>query len=124
MAKKSVDYKRELAERKKAEKLKDYEQRKSAAISEGNRYLFLVCPLCLRNRPLQTFFKGKTLFRVDPGCEIVQTRYGLGGRGVGGFYKNEPESVRLPDLKSLFPDVYENLREEVLKLYKLFYPKK
>lgn len=123
MAKTALDYKRERAERKKAEKKEDYEKRKASAISEGNKYLFLVCPLCLRNRPLQTFFKGKTLFRVDPGCEIIQTRYGIGGRGVGGFYKNDLESVHLPDLKLLYPDIYDNLRTEIKKLYKLLHPK-
>jgi len=93
-----------------------YEERKTKAAG-GARVLYLTCPLCGLNRPLETY-KGSSKFQVKPDYAIIQVRYG-GGRGIG-FFLNEGESVKLPELRSAYPEVLENLREQIQELYELF----
>ena len=101
------------------ERQKTLEERKQYAIKNGRRYEYIVCPLCLRARSSKTW-KGETNFKIDPNPEIVQVRYGVGGRGKGGFYRNEEEGIKIGKLKAERPKLYENLRTEVIKLYGLF----
>ena len=93
-----------------------YDDRKAKAM-QGARVLFLTCPLCGLNRPLHTY-KGSTRFQVRPDYAIIQVRYG-GGRGLG-FFLAEDESIKLMDLKDTHPDVFENLKEEVIQMAKTF----
>ncbi|MHC1628265.1 MAG: hypothetical protein ACXQTI_05500 [Candidatus Nezhaarchaeales archaeon] len=93
-----------------------YEERKAKALTEGTRVEYLTCPLCGLNRPLEKWGK-PTVFKVKPDYAIIQVRYG-GGRGRG-FFLNEKESIKLEDLKNHYPDVFENLKEEVEKLYEI-----
>jgi hypothetical protein len=106
----------ENLEKKKATR----EERRAKALVEGKQYRFIVCPLCLRAR-IGKSWKGKTVFNIDPNPEVIQIRYGLGGRGYGGFFKNVDECIKLSELKDADPEVYNNLKEEIGKLFKLFY---
>lgn len=94
-----------------------YEERRAKALAEGTKVLFLTCPLCGRNRPLETY-KGSSRFEVKPDYAIIQVRYG-GGRGIG-FFLSEDESIKLEDLRSTHPEVLENLKEMIGKLYEIF----
>ena len=94
-----------------------YEERREKAL-KGTRVLYLACPLCGRNRPLEMWGK-ETRFEVKPDYAIIQARY-CGGRGTGFFLKLE-ESVTLEALEREYPEVYENLRGEVEKLYHLLF---
>jgi len=114
--KRKIETIKHVVERKRA----TYDERKAKALSEGHKTSYVVCPLCLRSRPLRTHKSGKTIFRIDPNPEVIQVRYGIGGRAQGGFFKNDSESMRLEDIKNTDSDVYENLKEEIAKLYKMF----
>lgn len=107
----------EIRERRHEEKMATYEARKAEALATGTRVLYLTCPLCGLNRPLDTY-KGRADFEVKPDFAIIQVRYG-GGRGRG-FFLSEDESVNLEGLKEEFPEVFDNLKEEIEKLYEIF----
>ena len=100
---------------------KTFKERQAMAMKGGRKYLYLVCPLCLRSRPMKTHLSGKTVFKIDPNPEVIQTRYGIGGRGQGGFFKNESESIMFKDLEKSSPTIYGNLKEEVGKLHKMLF---
>ena len=102
-------------------KPKTFGERQSAALANGKKYLYLVCPLCRLSKPMRTHLSGKTVFSIEPNPEVIQTRYGMGGRGQGGFFKNEGESIKFKDLEMSNPTVYSNLKEEVGKLYKMLF---
>ena len=103
-----------------AEKEKSFYDRQRNAFSGGHKVLFVTCPLCGRNRPITTW-KGKTIFKAKPDYAIVQTRYIGGGKGHGGFFLKEDESVFIEGLAALFPDIYDNLKREIRTLYKMFH---
>lgn len=94
-----------------------YQQRKAEALSRGARVLYLTCPLCGLNRPLETY-KGTTRFEVKPDYAVIQVRYG-GGRGIG-FFLSEDESIKLEDLRSTHPEVMDNLKEQIEQLHEIF----
>ena len=96
-----------------------YDERKAMAISKGKKALRIVCPMCLKSRPMP-IIDGKPLFMMDPNPEVIQVRYGLGGRKIGGFFKNDDECIRLSDLKDANVEVYHKLKGEVEKLHNLF----
>ena len=98
-------------------KKKTYEERRKNAFKKGKKYLYGICPLCLKARPI------KVKFRIDNNPEVVQVRYGVGGRGCGGFYKKEDECIRLSEVEAKYPNVYNNLKAEIEKLYKIFFKK-
>ena len=93
-----------------------YEERKAKALS-GTKVLYLTCPLCGLNRPLTTY-KGDTRFQVKPDYAIIQVRYG-GGRGIG-FFLSEGESIKLEDMRSTYPEVLDNLKEQISQLHSIF----
>jgi len=95
------------------------EERRQKAISEGRKFESIVCPLCLRAR-VGRVWKGKYIFKIDPNPEVIQIRYSLGGKGYGGFFKNEKESIRLDVLRDKKPDVWKNLKIEINKLNNIF----
>ncbi len=97
-----------------------YEQRKAMAISKGKKSLRIVCPMCLKSRPIPANINEKPLFMIDPNPEVIQVRYGLGGRKIGGFFKNDAECIRLSNLKDANVEVYHILKSEVEKLHNLF----
>jgi len=101
----------------KAKKAATYEERKAKALSEGTRVEYISCPLCGRNRPLIVWDE-ETRFEVKPNYAIVQVRYG-GGRGIG-FFLNEEESIYLQSMREQYPELLDNLKEEIAKLYELF----
>ena len=92
----------------------DREQRRLDAFADGKEIHYLHCPLCGRNRPLDTR-KGRSEFEVKLDFGVITTRIG-GGRRIG-FFRVEGSEVTIADLKDQFPEVYENLREEVEKLH-------
>lgn len=94
-----------------------YEERRSKAIATGARVLYVTCPLCGLDRPLETY-KGVTRFQVKTDFAIIQVRYG-GGRGIG-FFLNESESVKPEDLRNTYPEVLDNLREMIEQLHETF----
>ena len=100
-----------------ARKQETYEERKAKALTDGARVEYLSCPLCGRNQPLNTY-KGQTLFQVKPDYAIIQVRYG-GGRGIGFFLVLE-ESTTIEDLRSEYPEVADNLKEQISRLYEIF----
>lgn len=102
-------------EESKRSKEASYTERRAKALS-GARVEYLTCPLCGRNRPLKMWGK-QTTFEVKPNYDIIQIRYG-GGRGVG-FFLSEGEGTKIEDLQRAYPEVYENLKREVEKLYAL-----
>ena len=116
----AIKRKRELLIRKKKKKELTKEERREKAIKEGKPFKYIVCPLCLRAR-IGRSWKGTVKFKIDPNPEIIQIRYGVGGRGCGGFFKKEDECVKLSELKEVNTEVYNNLKTEVKKLYNLFY---
>ena len=121
---KRIEWLKKRAERIKEEKRKDYEERKRIALTEGKRFEYLACPLCGYNRPIYKHLKGKVRFGVPELKYIVQVRYGGGrteqGKSIGMFLSEE-ESIRFDELKEKAPEIYENLREEVKKLYNLLF---
>lgn len=99
-----------------ARKQATYEERRAKALS-GARVEYVTCPLCGFGRPLKTY-KGDTRFEIKPDYAIVQVRYG-GGRGIGFFLVPE-ESVKVEDLRSMYPEVLDNLKEEIARLHEVF----
>ena len=93
-----------------------YEERRARALAEGARVEFLTCPLCGLNRPLQRWGR-PTRFQVRPDYAIIQVRYG-GGRGMG-FFLSENESTKLEDLRRTHPEIFDNLKDEITKLYEI-----
>ena len=91
----------------------DREQRRLDAVKEGKEVQYLHCPLCGRNRPLNTK-KGRSEFKVKLDFGVITTRIGGGNRI--GFFRVDGSEVLIVDLQAEYPDVYENLREEVGKL--------
>jgi hypothetical protein len=104
-------YREESKERRE----RTYDERKAKALA-GTKVLYLTCPLCGLNRPLSSY-KGEARFEVKPSYAIIQARYG-GGRGIGFFLVPE-ESITLSELKAIYPEVLENLKEQVFLLYEL-----
>jgi len=94
-------------------------ERRQKAFKEGKRYYSIVCPLCLKSN-VKREIKNEYLFKTDDNPEIIQTRYLLGGRGTGGFFKNEKESIRLDVLRQSRPNLWENLKIEIGKLNEKF----
>ena len=92
-----------------------HEERKALAFKLGKKYSYLICPLCGKSKPMKTW-KGKTVFDIDDDPEIIQFRMCRGGRGIGGFYKNEDESIFLSHLKEKNPELLQNLNEQLGKL--------
>ena len=103
---------RRIQEESKFKKDATYSARKAKALSQGTEFQFLVCPLCGRNRPIE-IWGNKTLFKVKPTYYIIQNRKG-GGRGIGFFLIG---GVKLNELAEEDPEVWNNLRKEVSKLY-------
>ncbi len=95
-----------------ARRVATYDERKAKAM-QGTRVLFLTCPLCGLNRPLSSY-KGTASFQVKPDYAIIQVRYG-GGKGIG-FFLDQEESINLQELAKHYPDVLENLKEQVSQL--------
>ena len=93
------------------------EERKQHALAFGTRVLYIVCPLCGRNRPLNPHEREQTRFEVKPDFALIQVRYG-GGKGSGFFLKEE-ESLSIEEVKEQYPDLYENLKEQVVRLSKI-----
>ena len=89
-----------------------YAQRKAKALSEGTEVQYLTCPLCGMGRSAERWGE-KTLFKVKPTYYIIQHRKG-GGRGIGFFLIG---GVKLNELAEEDPEVWNNLRKEVSKLY-------
>lgn len=96
-----------------------YEQKRERAFREGKRHEYIACPLCHSSRSIK-IWKGKPNFAQDENPEVVQVRYGLGGRGVGGFYRNEKEGIKLNTLKVERPELYSNLKKGIAMLNQLF----
>jgi len=101
-------YRARSRERRKA----SYEERKAKAMS-GRKVLYLTCPLCGLNRPLESY-KGRAAFEVKPDYAIIQVRYG-GGRGIG-FFLSQGESIKLEELKEQYPEVLRNLKAQAEEL--------
>jgi len=102
---------------KRSEKAKkDYEDRKAQAMADGKEATFLTCPLCGLNRPLK-MWKKDTRFNVKPDYAIITVRKG-GGRRIG-FFRLEDRDVKLADLWEKYPEVWENLFENVNLLHDL-----
>ena len=95
------------------------DQRRKKAIEGGRKFESIICPLCLRAR-VGSVWRGKYIFKIDSNPEVIQVRYHLGGKGTGGFFKNEQESIRLDILRERRPDVWKNLKIEINKLNNLF----
>ena len=117
--------KRAIIERRKAEKLETYEDRRASALARGTRMWFAVCPLCGKNATLRFWMDRKAPPVSEP--FFLQARYTL-GRG-SGFFLNEDESLRLGDPELLDSPrnrrVVENLCRNVSKIYedlKRLYP--
>jgi hypothetical protein len=99
-----------------AEKNITKEERREMAIKGGRKFNYLVCPLCMRS-----IIGNPKPFRIDHDPEIIQVRYVLGGRGLAGFFKNPEECIRLSSLEATNIVVFNNLKEEIGKLYRLFH---
>ncbi|MFH1836016.1 MAG: hypothetical protein ABH851_07510 [Methanobacteriota archaeon] len=91
------------------------EQKRSLAIKTGKKFATIVCPLCLRAR-VGSVWRNGHIFKIDDNAEVLQTRYNLGGKGQGGFFKNEAESVRMADLRKGHPDIWKDIKASVNKL--------
>ena len=129
MGKVDVKQYKNIKQRKRELKDRTREARKAKAFADGKRVIFLACPLCGRNRPLESHTQGRAGFQFTPEHFIIQVRYG-GGRftteekddkghsiGVGlGFFINDSESLTLEEMKAEYPDIIENLKEEVKKI--------
>jgi len=109
--------KRELIERRRAEKLETYEERRALALAKGVKLMFAVCPLCGHNSPVRFWLERK----VPPASEyfFYEARYTF-GRG-SGFFLNEDESFKLGDPR-LMEDprgrrLVENLCKNVKRIY-------
>jgi len=99
----------------------DKEQRRQRAIKTGKRFESIVCPMCLRTR-VGRVWDGEQVFKSDKdnNPEVIQVRYSLGGRGCGGFFKNEKESIRMDILKQKEPEVWKSLKISVNTISKMF----
>ena len=95
-----------------------YKERKAKAFSKGKKYFYIICPLCQLGKPFRTHVKGKTVFNVQTKPEVLQVRYGVGGRGTG-FFRKDDECLDVWKLKDNYPEVFENLKEEVTKLHRM-----
>ena len=95
------------------------EDRRKRAIKEGKRFESVVCPLCLKAR-VGKVLKGDYIFKPDPNPEVIQVRYGIGGRGCGGFFKNTKESIRMDILREKKPEVWKSLKFSVDTISKMF----
>ena len=89
---------------------KDYDVRKAQALKNGKEAVFLTCPLCGVNRPLQKLGKDNW-FKVKTDYAIITVHKG-GGRRIG-FFRIEDRDVKLEDLQKKYPEVWENLFESV-----------
>jgi hypothetical protein len=105
--------KRELIERRKAERMEDYEERRDLALAKGVRTDYVVCPLCLRNVPLR-FWRKKPL---EERPFLIEARYSYGRRS--GFFLNEDESLRLgdPELMEKHGEIVRGVCRDVRKIY-------
>ena len=101
------------------EKKPTYDERKAKALATGKEYLYVTCPLCLKSRPMK-IFSNRKIFKIDPNCAMLQTRMMLGGKGSGGFFRDEGKDVNISDLKAKHPSIYKNLKTEIGKLHDLF----
>jgi len=106
---------KELSKRWKEE---TYEERRKLAFQHGHRHKYITCLLCGRNFPLKIWGKRKK-FEVKPDFAVITTRVG-GGRSIG-YFLDEKENVYLKDLKKQYPEIYANLKEQIKKLYDLFF---
>ena len=97
----------------------DKEQRRQRAIKGGKRFETIICPLCLKAR-VGKVWKGEYVFKPDPNPEVIQVRYGLGGRGCGGFFKNENESIRMNILKEKNIEVWKSLKFSINTINEMF----
>ena len=95
------------------------EDRRKRAIKKGKRFESIVCPMCLRTR-VGRVWEGDYIFKQDKNPEVIQVRYGLGGRGCGGFFKNEKESIRMDMLKQKKPEVWNSLKVSFDNLNRMF----
>ena len=105
-------------EEKEDKEKEDKEQRRQRAIKGGKRFETIICPLCLKAR-VGKVWKGDYIFKPDPNPEVIQVRYSLGGRGCGGFFKNEKESIRMDILKDKKPEVWKSLKFSVNTISKM-----
>ena len=101
-----------------AERDRTVEERKQHALAFGTRVLYITCPLCGRNKPLNPHEREQTRFEVKPDFFLIQVRYG-GGKG-SGFFLNKEESLSIEEVKEEYPDLYENLKEQVALLSEIF----
>jgi len=115
----SVSRKRELLIRRKEARDATKDERRNKAFMYGKKFEFIVCPLCLRSR-IRNSWKGEATFTIDQNPEVIQVRYAIGGRGMGGFYRKDGEGIRLDELKAKQPNVWDNLKSEIDKLHNLF----
>lgn len=90
-------------------------ERRNAAFKGGKRYAYPVCVLCGRAR----ISKSVEPFKITENPEVMQVRYGIGGHASGGFYKKEDESINLKEAREKNMPIFQNLKEEITKLYKL-----
>lgn len=108
---------RKRKEEERERKDSTYDERKAETLAHGKRVEYLTCPICGRNRVLKNSWGKKATFEVKPTFDIIQVRYG-GGRG-SGFFRSDDEGVKLDDLQKYYPEIFDNLKEEVEKLHKL-----
>lgn len=89
--------------------------RRAKALVDGKEVVFLTCPLCGKNRPLQNKKGEKARFQIKPDYALITTRKG-GGRRIG-FFRLPDKDVNLTELKELYPDVFWNLYDNVKELF-------
>ena len=115
---KAIDRKIRQRYEVRAERDRTYENRREEALAFGTRVLYITCPLCGRNRVLNPHEREQTRFEVKPDFFLIQVRYGGGKRS--GFFLNKEESLSIAEVKEQYPDLYENLKEQVVLLSKIF----
>lgn len=98
------------------------EEKRQLVISEGGREtLYLACPLCGFNRPLNKYTKGQIkLTNIDfDRFFVVVTRVG-GGLG-SGFFRIDEKSFRLKELKDMpeYRDILEQIAEQAQKILEI-----
>jgi len=108
---------RERKKESRSERDKTYENRKKKALAEGQITLFLTCPLCGLNRPLERWGKQIT-FQVKPDYFLIQARSSR-GRG-SGFFLNSKESMKIEEVKKKYPELYDNIKKSIKELNKIF----
>lgn len=91
--------------------------KKVKAMLSGKKVFYVTCPLCGLNKPMIQWGKKITPFQIKPDYFIIQCRKG-GGRGIGFFLVPE-ESTKIEDLPKKYPEIWENLKQNVYKLYEI-----